>query len=104
MSSGGDGDPTSDLVVVSGADSGYFPLLQDAVRSVRALRPEVAIGVFDLGLAPDERDWLEGRVTTVVRPQWDFDFPGRARASQALMVELARPFLPRYFPGYRMYL
>jgi len=49
VSSSGDGDPTSDLVVVSAADSGYFALLQDAVLSVRALRPEVAIGIFDLG-------------------------------------------------------
>jgi hypothetical protein len=104
LSSGGDGDRASDLVVVSGADSGYFALLQDAVRSVRALRPEVAIGIFDLGLTPDERAWLEGRATHVVRPEWDFDFPGRAHASQALKVELARPFLPRYFPGYSMYL
>jgi len=60
MSSSEDGDPTRDLVIVSGADSGYFALLQDAVRSVRALRPEVAIGVFDLGLARDDGEplWL----------------------------------------------
>ena len=82
MSPSGDGDPSGDLVVVSGADSGYFALLQDAVRSVRSLRPEVAIGVFDLGLAPDERSWLEGRVTYVVRPQWDFDFPGRGQENR----------------------
>jgi hypothetical protein len=101
MSSRGDGN---DLVIVTGADSVYFPLLQDAVLSVRALRPDVAIGVFDLGLDADERGWLEGRVSHVVRPQWDFDFPGRARAPEALKAELARPFLPKYFPGYRMYL
>jgi hypothetical protein len=106
MSSWGDGggDRASDLVVASAADSRYFPLLQDAVLSVRALRPEVAIGILDLGLGADERAWLEGRVSHVVRPQWDFDFPGRARAPEALKAELARPFLPKYFPGYRMYL
>ena len=103
-SSGGDGDQGTDLIVASGADSGYFPLLRDAVLSVRAQRPDVAIGVFDLGLAPDERSWLAGRVTHVVRPQWDFDFPGRERAPEVLKAELARPFLPRYFPGYPMYL
>jgi hypothetical protein len=103
-SGGGHGDAASDLVIVSGADSGYFPLLQDAVRSVRALRPEVALGVFDLGLKPDELDWLQGHATYVVRPDWDFDFPGRARAPEQLKAELARPFLPKYFPGYRMYL
>jgi hypothetical protein len=94
----------ADLIIVSGADGGYFPLLQDAVLSVRAQCPEVAIGVFDLGLAGDQRAWLTGRVRHVVSPEWDFDFPGRERAPQVLKAELARPFLPRYFPGYRMYL
>ncbi len=100
----GGGDRADDLVVVSAADSPYFPLLQDAVLSVRAQRPDVAIGVLDLGLAPDERAWLAERVRHVVHPQWDFAFPGRERAPAALKAELARPFLPRYFPGYRMYL
>ncbi len=104
MSSCGGGDRVSDLVIVSAADSLYFALLQDAVLSVRAQCPEVAIGIFDLGLAADERAWLAERVRHVVRPDWDFDFPERERAPEALKAELARPFLPRYFPGYRMYL
>ena len=33
------------LIVVSAADSSYFPLLQDAVASVRALNREIAIGL-----------------------------------------------------------
>jgi hypothetical protein len=104
MSLTGGGDRANDLIIVSGADSGYFPLLQDAVLSVRAQCPEVAIGVYDLGLATDQRTWLAERVRHVVRPEWDFDFPGRERASEVLKADLARPFLPRYFPGYRMYL
>jgi hypothetical protein len=93
----------AELIIASAADSGYFPLLQDAVLSVRALRPEVPIGVFDLGLAAAERAWLADRVTHVVRPEWDFAFPNRERAAEVLKAELARPFLPRYFPGYEMY-
>ncbi len=104
MTRPGGGRDAADLVIVSGADSAYFPLLQDAVLSVRALRPDVPLGVFDLGLAPDERAWLAQRVTEIVSPGWDFDFPGRERAPHALKAELARPFLPRHFPGYRMYL
>ncbi len=100
---GGDGQ-AGDLVVASAADSLYFPLLRDAVQSVRDRHPSVAIGVFDLGLKPEELAWLGEHVTQIVRPDWDFAFPGRDRAPQALKAELARPFLPRYFPGYRMYL
>jgi hypothetical protein len=54
------------LVIVSAADTGYFPLLQDAVASVRALNREVAIGVLDLGLAEGERAWLAEHAAQVV--------------------------------------
>jgi hypothetical protein len=93
----------SDLMVASGADSNYFPLLRDAVLSVRTLRPDVAIGIFDLGLAPEERAWLSKQAAQIVRPGWDIEFPGRERAPEVLKAEFARPFLPRYFPGHAMY-
>ena len=92
------------LIVVSAADSGYFPLLQDAVASVRALNREVAIGILDLGLAEAERNWLAERAAQVVRPAWDVDFPNRERTPETLKAQVARPFLPRHFPGHEMYL
>ena len=97
-------DPAAGLVLVSAADAGYFPLLQDLVLSVRAQRPGAAIGVLVLGLLPEQRDWLAARVAHVVRPEWDVDFPGRDRAPEAFKAQVARPFLPRHFPGYEMYL
>jgi hypothetical protein len=94
---------TSDLIVVSAADSGYFPLLRDAVMSVRALNSTVPVGVLDLGLAPADRAWLAGQGAATVRPGWDIDFPGRDRTSETFKAQVARPFLPRHFPGYEMY-
>jgi len=78
------------LIVVSAADSGYFPLLQDAVASVRALNREVAIGILDLGLAEAERNWLTERAAQVVRPAWDVDFPNRERTPETLKAQVAR--------------
>ena len=95
---------TGGLIVVSAADSGYFALLQDAVASVRALNREVAIGILDLGLAEAERNWLAERAAQVVRPAWDVDFPNRERTPETLKAQVARPFLPRHFPGHEMYL
>jgi hypothetical protein len=92
------------LLIVSGADSAYFPLLRDTVLSVRAVCPEAAIGVLDVGLEPEQREWLAGRVTHLVRPGWDIDFPGRAHLSEGRQAQFARPFLPRHFPGYETYL
>ena len=37
-------------------------------------------------------------------PQWDFDFPGRAKLKDGYKALTARPFLPRYFPGFDLYL
>jgi hypothetical protein len=99
----GGGDAAADLIVVSAADSGYFSLLQDAVLSVRAQRADVAIGVLDLGLAPAERAWLTAQAAHIVSPGWDVDFPGRERTPNAFKAQVARPFLPRHFPGYGMY-
>lgn len=94
----------SGLVVVSAADGGYFPLLQDAVSSVRALRPAVAIGVLDLGLAAEQLAWLAERGVRTVLPGWDVAFPGQARTPNTLKAQVARPFLPRHFPGFETYL
>ena len=94
----------TDLVIVSAADASYFPLLQDMVLSVRAQRSDAAIGVLDLGLAPEQRAWLADRVTHLTHPEWDVDFPGRERAPESFKAQVARPFLPRHFPGYEMYL
>ena len=91
------------LLIVSGADRVYFPLLRDTVLSVRTQRPNAAIGILDVGLDTEQRAWLTQRVTHVVRPGWDIDFPGRAHTPEVRKAQFARPFLPRHFPGYETY-
>src|ERR1700732_1102843 len=92
------------LLIASGADRNYFPLLRDAVLSIRALRRDVAIGVLDLGLDQQDRGGVSARVAHTVRPDWDLAFPGRRRTPETLKAQVARPFLRRHFPGYEMYL
>ena len=91
------------LIIVSLAEKGYFSLIRDLVLSVRALRPEVKIGILDLGFEPAQRDWLAERVEHLVAPDWDVEFPHRAQTPNLLKAAVARPFLPRHFPGYEMY-
>jgi hypothetical protein len=62
------------------------------------------MGVLDLGLEPDQLAWLGERVTRVVRPGWDIEFPDRDRTPETLKALVSRPYLPRHFPGYEMYL
>jgi hypothetical protein len=92
------------LLIASAADRGYFALLRDTVLSIRAQRRAAAIGVLDLGLDPEQRQWLTERVTHLVAPGWDVDFPQRARMPETFKAQVARPFLRRHFPGYETYL
>ncbi|TMJ56912.1 MAG: hypothetical protein E6G90_04470 [Alphaproteobacteria bacterium] len=92
------------LLIASGADRGYFPLLRDTVQSIRARHREAAIGILDFGFAPEHREWLVPRVSHLVQPGWDFDFPDRERTPEARKAQLSRPFLRRHFPGYDTYL
>jgi hypothetical protein len=93
-----------DLLIVSGADSGYFPLLRDLVLSIKVLRADAPIGILDVGLLPDQRKWLAQHVAHLVTPGWDIVFPGQAQTPEARKAQFARPFLPRHFPGYETYL
>src|SRR5271166_693799 len=79
------------LLISSGADGGYFPLLRDTVLSIRAHRRDVAIGILDFGLAPEQRDWLGERVAHLVRPDWDIDFPGEPSGQPVRPTSLVAP-------------
>jgi len=92
------------LLIASAADRAYFPLLRDMVLSVRAQCPAATIGILDLGLEAEHRNWLSARVAHLVRPDWDVDFPDRVRRPDTFKAQVARPFLRRHFPGYEMYL
>ena len=96
--------PPPRLLIASGSDSGYFPLLRDTVQSVLAQRRNVTIGILDFGLTADQRAWLADRVAHLVRPGWDLDFPDRERTPETRKAQLSRPFLRRHFPGYETYL
>ena len=92
------------LLIASGADREYFGLLRDTVLSIRAQHRDAAIGLLDFGLAAEHREWLLPRVSHLVQPGWDFDFPDRERTPETRKAQLSRPFLRRHFPGYDTYL
>jgi hypothetical protein len=92
------------LLIASGSDSAYFPLLRDTVLSIRALRRGATLGILDLGLAAEQREWLSSRVEHIVRPGWDLDFPHREQTPEIRKAQVARPFLRRHFPGYETYM
>ncbi|MBY0432345.1 MAG: hypothetical protein K2Q10_14200 [Rhodospirillales bacterium] len=90
-------------LIVSAADAGYFPLLQGLVLSLRAVGDDDIL-ILDLGLEDPQRRWLVAQRTMLAVPGWDIDFPGRAACPPSFRANVARPFLPRYRPGYDLYL
>ena len=93
-------------IAITGGDAGYFELMRDCIGSLRAT-PEgraLSLGVLDCGLTEEQRAWCREQGATLVVPQWDFEFPGRDKLKDGYKALTARPFLPRYFPGFELYL
>ena len=98
--------PFTNPLIVSGADSGYFELLQGCVHSIRD-KPEgrsIPLGILDVGLKDEERRWLERQGAKIVAPGWDLDFPERAATPRYKQAQYGRPFIPKHFPGHDLYL
>lgn len=97
---------TDRAIAITGGDAGYFELMRDCIGSLQATAEgrALALGVLDCGLSAEQRAWCLGRRANLVEPEWDFDFPGRGRLKDGYKALTARPFLPRYFPGFDLYL
>jgi hypothetical protein len=94
-------------ILVTASDAAFFKLLAGLLLSLEAQRGSHAIdiGLFDLGLTTTQRGWVRPRITQSVQPGWDLDVPQTVRDQQPHLRALTvRPFLPRYFPGYEIYI
>jgi hypothetical protein len=98
---------TASSIIVTGSDSGYFPLMRELIASIRS-KPEgagIALGVLDCGLAAEEAAWCRGQGASLVEPVWDIAFgPGLQAPPPSFRAMTARPWLKRYFPGFETYL
>lgn len=95
----------TEIAIVTGADATYAGMLEECLRSIRD-KPEsrqVTLCLLDVGLG-EHRDRLATLADKLVEPGWDIDFPARPRTPGYYRAMFARPFLPRHFPGHRLYL
>jgi lipopolysaccharide biosynthesis glycosyltransferase len=93
-------------IIVSASDEGYYRLLDGLLSSLHqwGAPPVDAIGILDVGLSEESAAALRGRVTHVVSPEWDLPIDSeRQRTKPHLRAFSARPHLPKYFPGYDLY-
>ncbi|MBK1658102.1 hypothetical protein [Paracraurococcus ruber] len=95
---------TAGSILVTGSDDAFFPFARDLIESLLAGGAnDRSIGFLDLGLAPDQRHWLEGRGVLVRAPQTRLRHRQRPDRGLARMGYLARPFLREVFPDFGLY-
>ena len=94
-------------VIVSLADSNYFPLLDELINSVKKFKESenVAICILDAGLTKEQKESLSNKVDEVKSAEWDIEVPGyKVNNKEWLKSQVSRAFLPKYFPNYEKYL
>ena len=94
-------------VIVSLADSNYFPLLEELINSVKKFKESenVAICILDAGLTQEQKEKLLNKVDEIKLAEWDIEVPGyKVRDKEWLKSQVSRAFLPKYFPDYEKYL
>lgn len=87
------------IAFISGCDANYYPLLREWLASVRTFTNQ-DICILDAGLTEQQRAELKPLVTKIVNPDW----PAPVKAKEFLKACVCRPFLPKIFPGYDIYM
>ena len=87
-------------VIVSLADSNYFPLLDELINSVKRFKENsnVAICILDAGLTKKQKEILSLKVDEIKSAEWDIEVPAiKVKGKEWLKSQVSRAFLPKYF-------
>ena len=94
-------------VIVSLADSNYYPLLNELIDSIKRFKESnnVAICILDAGLSDNQKKELTSKVDEIKSAEWDIKVSdSKVKGREWLKSQVSRAFLPKYFPNYEKYL
>ena len=94
-------------VIVSLADTNYYPLLNELINSIKRFEKsrDIAICILDAGLSDQQKDELSSKVDEIKSAEWDIKVPdSKIKGREWLKSQVSRAFLPKYFPNYEKYL
>ena len=94
-------------VIVSLADSNYYPLLNELIDSIKRFSESnnIAICILDAGLSDNQKKQLSLKVDEIKKAEWDIKVPdGKIKGREWLKSQVSRAFLPKYFPNYEKFL
>ena len=93
--------------IVTLADSNYFELLEELIKSIKIhdQSKNISICVLDAGLTEQQVKILKDKVYSVKKAEWDIKVPGyKVLKKEWLKSQVSRAFLPKYFPNYEKFL
>jgi lipopolysaccharide biosynthesis glycosyltransferase len=92
-------------IIATAADEGFIPLLRGLLDSLHQRNNLPDIAFFDLGLSPSSLELVSNSVSCILTPEWDLPVDKHVkREKPAIRAHTLRPYLPRYLPGYDIYL
>ena len=94
-------------IIVSSSDSKYFHLLKELYLSLKknGLLDEFDFGVLDTGVREDDLSYLRDNKVIIQKAIWNVDVPKyKILGRDHLKTQVARAFLPEYFPNYDIYI
>jgi lipopolysaccharide biosynthesis glycosyltransferase len=86
-------------VIVSLADSNYFPLLEELIDSIKNFKESenVAICILDAGLTNEQKNKISDKVDEIKSAEWDIEVPSyKVKDKEWLKSQVSRAFLPLF--------
>jgi hypothetical protein len=83
-------------VIVSLADSNYFPLLDELINSIKRFKESsnIAICILDAGLTIEQKEILSTKVDEIKSAEWDIEVPdSKVKGREWLKSQVSRAFL-----------
>ena len=93
-------------LIVSSADSNYFELLNELFLSLKNnnILAEYDFAILDTGLTEDQINYFNDFNVYIKKAIWNVKVPRyKIRSRDHLKTQVARAFLPDYFPNYKIY-
>ena len=97
----------SSKTIVTLADSNYFELLLELIKSINFHdnSKNIPICVLDAGLSDEQSSIIKDKVYSIKKANWDIKVPkSKVGKKEWLKSQVSRAFLPDYFPEFSKYL
>ena len=96
-----------DKIIVSSADSNYFQLIKELYLSLKKndIFNEYQFAILDTGLNENQYTYFKDNNVKIEHAEWNVEVPKyKILGRNHLKTQVARAFLPDYFPNFKVYI